>query len=112
MTSEALAAPDDIHACPVKQLNFASRRPGPYGREPEQALRMLMDRLVVVKRQLEALVEQQHVRIEHLGCSSTGGVGVLRELVPSRYDEYRVASVYAEFAHCHGCLRPDRVREP
>lgn len=29
--------------------------------------------------------------------------------IPERYDEYGVASVYAEFAHQRGWLKPDRV---
>ncbi|MFF5170768.1 hypothetical protein ACFY25_34605 [[Kitasatospora] papulosa] len=108
-TSRSLAAPDEIRAYLIDQLNLALRRPGMFGTEGELALRMLMDHLLFVECQPEALAKQQRIWEEHGAWSSTGVAGVFRELVPEHYYEYGIASVYAEFAHCRGWLKPDRV---
>jgi hypothetical protein len=108
-TSRSLAASDEIHAYLVDQLNHALRRPGLFGTESELALRMLMDHLLFVECQPEALAEQQRVWEERGAWSSTGVAGVFRDLIPERYYEYGIASLYAEFAHSRGWLRPDRV---
>ncbi|MDK9498642.1 hypothetical protein QEZ40_003831 [Streptomyces katrae] len=73
---------------------------------------MLMDHLVFVECEPEALAEQQRVWEERGAWSSTGVAGVFRHLIPERYYQYGVASVYAEFAHRHGWLMPDRVLDP
>jgi hypothetical protein len=99
----------EIRAYLVDQLNHALRRPGMFGRESEPALRMLMDHLLFVECQPGALAEQRRVREERGAWSSTGVAGVFRELIPDRYDEYGIASVYAEFAHRRDWLEPDRV---
>lgn len=111
-TPRSLAASDEIRAYLVDQLNHALRRPGMYGRE--LALRMLMDHLLFVEREPGALAEQQRVWEERGAWSSTGVAGVFRGLIPGRYDgdEYGVASVYAEFAHRRGWLKPDRHLAP
>ncbi len=111
-TSRSLAASDEIHAYLVDQLNLALRRPGLFGKEPELALRMLMDHLLFAECQPEALAEQQRVWEERGAWSSTGVAGVFRDLIPERYYEYGIASVYAEFAHRRGWLKPDRVLDP
>ncbi|MEU7339639.1 hypothetical protein [Streptomyces sp. NPDC007074] len=108
-TSRSLAAPDEIHAYLIDQLNLALRRPGILGKESELALRMLMDHLLFVEFQPEALAMQQRIWEEHGVWSSTGVAGVFRDLVPERYYEFGIASVYAEFAHRRGWLKPDRV---
>lgn len=108
-TSRSLAASDEIRAYLVDQLNLALRRPGMFGRESEPALRMLMDHLLFVECQPKALAEQQRVWEERGAWSSAGVAGVFRDLVPDRSYEYGIASVYAEFAHRRGWLKPDRV---
>ncbi|MFJ7199474.1 MULTISPECIES: hypothetical protein [unclassified Streptomyces] len=104
-----LAASDEIRAYLVDQLNFALRRPGLFGRESELALRMLVDHLLFVECQPEAMAEEQRAWEERGAWSSTGIAGVFRDLIPDRYYEYGIASVYAEFAHRCGWLNPDRV---
>lgn len=111
-TSRSLAASDEILAYLIDQLNLALRRPGMFGKESELALRMLMDHLVFAECEPEALVEQQRVWEERGAWSSTGVAGVFRDLIPERYYEYGIASVYAEFAHRRGWLKPDRVLAP
>ncbi|MEU6705549.1 hypothetical protein [Streptomyces wuyuanensis] len=108
-TSRSLAAPDAIRAYLVDQLNHALRRPGTFGSESELALRMLMDHLLFVECQPEALADQQRNWEDRGAWSSTGVAGVFRDLIPERYYEYGVASVYAEFAHRRGWLKPDRL---
>ncbi|MFF8532316.1 hypothetical protein ACN6K9_001568 [Streptomyces sp. SAS_267] len=108
-TSRSLAASDEIRAYLVDRLNFALRRPGIFGTDSELALRMLMDHLLFVECLPEALAEQQRVWDERGAWSSTGVAGVFRDLIPERYYEYGIASVYAEFAHQRGWLKPDRV---
>ncbi|MFJ9822342.1 hypothetical protein ACIRU3_45440 [Streptomyces sp. NPDC101151] len=76
------------------------------------ALRMLMDHLLFVECRPEALAEQQRVWDERGAWSSIGVAGAFRDLIPDRYYEYGIASVYAEFAHCRGWLKPDRVLDP
>ncbi|MET8413723.1 hypothetical protein ABZV34_37830 [Streptomyces sp. NPDC005195] len=107
--SRSLAASGEIRAYLVDQLNLALRRPGMFGRESELALRMLIDHLLFVECRPDALAEQQRVWEERGAWSSTGVAGVFRDLIPERYYEYGIASVYAEFAHRRGWLKPDRV---
>ncbi|MEU3795969.1 hypothetical protein AB0F07_40400 [Streptomyces fructofermentans] len=109
--SRLLAASDEIRAYLIDQLNLALRRPGMFGKESELALRMLMGHLLFAESQPEALAEQQRVWEERGAWSSTGVAGVFRDLIPEHY-EYGIASVYAEFAHHRGWLRPDRVLGP
>lgn len=111
-TSRSLAAPGEIRAYLIDELNLAVRRPGAFGRESELALRMLVDHLLVVECQPEGLIEQQREWQERGAWSSTGVAGVFRDLIPERYYEYGIASVYAEFAHLRGWLKPDRVLVP
>ncbi|MER5597023.1 hypothetical protein [Streptomyces sp. NPDC002265] len=73
------------------------------------ALRMVMDHLLFVECHPKALAEQQRVWEERGAWTSTGVAGVFRNLIPERYYEYGIASVYAEFAHSRGWLKPDRV---
>lgn len=75
----------------------------------ELGLRILLDHLLFVECQPEALVEQQRVWEEHGAWSSIGVAGAFRGLIPDSYCEYGMASVYAEFAHSRGWLKPDRV---
>ncbi|MFG3308699.1 hypothetical protein [Streptomyces wuyuanensis] len=70
---------------------------------------MLMDHLLFVEFQPEALADQQRTWEDRGAWSSTGVAGAFRDLIPKRYYEYGVASVYAEFAHRHGWLKPDRL---
>lgn len=80
-----------------------------FGKESELALRMLMDHLLFAECRPEALAEQRRVWDEQGAWSSTGVAGVFRDLIPDRYNEHGIASVYAEFAHRCGWLKPDRV---
>ncbi|AYG78479.1 hypothetical protein DWB77_00586 [Streptomyces hundungensis] len=80
-----------------------------FGKESELALRMLMDHLLFAECRSGALSEQQRVWEERGAWSSTGVAGVFRDLIPERYYEYGIASVYAEFAHHRVWLKPDRV---
>lgn len=109
-TSRSLAASDEIRAYLIDQLNLALRRPGMFGNEP--ALRMLMDHLLFVESQPDAFAEQQHVWEERGAWSSIGVAGAFRDLIPDNCYEYGMASVYAEFAHRRGWLKPDRVLDP
>jgi hypothetical protein len=111
-TFSSLAAPDEIRAYLIDELNGALRRPGLFGRESEPALRMLVDHLQFVECRPEALAEQQRIWAERGAWSSAGVAGVFRDLIPERYYEYGIASVYAEFAHRLGWLKPDRVLDP
>lgn len=109
-TSRSLAASDEIRAYLVDQLNLALRRPGMYGKE--LAFRMLMDHLLFVECQPEALADQRRMWNDRGAGSSTGLAGMFRDLIPERCHEYVIASVYAEFAHHRGWLKPDRVLDP
>ncbi|GGV74093.1 hypothetical protein GCM10010277_88060 [Streptomyces longisporoflavus] len=99
-------AADDIRAYLIGQLNLALRRPGMFGNEG--ALRMLVDHLLFVEAQPEALAEQQKVWKERGAWTSAGVTGAFQGFVPGRCDD-GMASVYAEFARRRGWLRPDRV---
>ncbi|MEU6768214.1 hypothetical protein ABZ916_37635 [Streptomyces sp. NPDC046853] len=104
--SRSLAAADEIRAYLIGQLNRALRYPGMFGNEG--ALRMLMDHLLFVEAQPEALAEQQEAWEASGAWTSAGVTGAFQGFVPGRYDD-GVASVYAEFAQRRGWLRPDRV---
>ncbi|KUO14435.1 hypothetical protein [Streptomyces dysideae] len=105
--SRTLATADDIHAHLVEQLNHALRRPGMFG--GETALWLLFDHLLFAEGQPTAWDEERG-RLAERGCWNALGVqGVFQRLIPGRNHEYGVASVYAEFAHRRGWLRPDRV---
>ncbi|MFF4444550.1 hypothetical protein [Streptomyces sp. NPDC001502] len=102
-----LAAPEEIHAHFVEELNLALRRPGMFG--GEQALRILLGHLLFVERQPEAFTQQQR-EWEDCGIWSAAGVtGAFRDVIPGHNYEYGMASVYAEFAQKRGWLKPDRV---
>ncbi|MFD7616161.1 hypothetical protein [Streptomyces sp. NPDC059802] len=106
-TSRSLAASDEVRAYLVGQLNLALRRPGMFGNE--LGLRILVDHLLFVECRPEALAEQQRVWEERGAWSNIGVAGAFRDLIPDSYYEYGMASVYAEFAHRRGWLKPDRV---
>lgn len=105
--SRLLASSDEIRTHLVDQLNLALRRPGMYG--GEAALRILIDHLLFTERRPEVFSRQQRMWEERGALTATGVSGAFRDLVPGRDYEYGVASVYAEFAHRCGWLRPDRV---
>ncbi|WP_338137905.1 hypothetical protein [Streptomyces anulatus] len=108
-TDESLAAADDIHTYLVEQLNSALRRPGMFSQR-DAALRMLVDHLLFVERRPEVWAEEQRSWASRGAAgSSTGLGGMFEELMPGGYDQNCVASVYAEFAHRRGWLRPDRL---
>ncbi|MGW0608589.1 hypothetical protein [Streptomyces sp. NPDC002640] len=73
---------------------------------------MLLDHLLFVEGQPEALADQQRRWQERGASSSTGLRGMFRDLFPGRSHEHGIASVYAEFAHHRGWLKPDRVLDP
>jgi hypothetical protein len=75
-TARSLAASDEIRAYLIDELNLVLRRPGMFGKESELALRMLMDHLLFVECQPEALADQQCVWEERGAWSSTGVAGV------------------------------------
>lgn len=75
----------------------------------DAALRMLVDHLLFVERQPEVWAEERRSWASRGAGSSTGLGGVFEELMPGGYDQNCVASVYAEFAHRRGWLRPDRL---
>ncbi|MFD6245602.1 hypothetical protein ACFWGG_10525, partial [Streptomyces roseolus] len=70
---------------------------------------MLMDHLLFVECRPEAWAEQQRIWEDRGAWSGTGVAGAFRGLIPDRCYECGVASVYAEFAHRCGWLKPDRV---
>ncbi|MFD9115164.1 hypothetical protein [Streptomyces bottropensis] len=107
-SSRSLAGADEIHAYFVDQLNSALRRPGMFS-QGDAALRMLMDHLLFVECQPEALADEQRAWGSRWAWTSTGVAGLFKELMPGGYDQHCVASVYAEFAHRRGWLRPDRL---
>ncbi len=108
-STESLAGADEIHAYLVEQLNSALRRPGMFSQR-DAALRMLVDHLLFVERQPEVWAEERRSWASRGAAgSSTGLGGMFEELMPGGYDQNCVASVYAEFAHRRGWLRPDRL---
>ncbi|MET8658366.1 hypothetical protein [Streptomyces griseus] len=107
-STKSLAAADEIHAYLVEQLNSALRRPGMFSQR-DAALRMLVDHLLFLERKPEVWAEQQRSWASRGAGSSTGPGGMFEELMPGGYDQNCVASVYAEFAHRRGWLRPDRL---
>ncbi|WP_243460110.1 hypothetical protein [Streptomyces sp. M54] len=107
-STRSLAGADEIHAYLVEQLNSALRRPGMFSQR-DAALRMLVDHLLFVECRPEAWAEEQRSWTSRGAGSSTGLGGMFEELMPGGYDQNCVASVYAEFAHRLGWLRPDRV---
>ncbi|MEU9674210.1 hypothetical protein AB0D92_11780 [Streptomyces parvus] len=107
-STRSLAGADEIHTYLVEQLNSALRRTGVFSRR-DAALRMLVDHLLFVERQPEVWDEEQSSWASRGAGSSTGLGGMFEELMPGGYDQNCVASVYAEFAHRRGWLRPDRL---
>ncbi|MFJ2234791.1 hypothetical protein [Streptomyces sp. NPDC087859] len=107
-STRSLAGVDEIHAYLVDQLNSALRRPGMFSQRDE-ALRMLIDHLLFVERQPEVWAQEQRAWARRGAGTSTGLAGMFQELMPGGYDQHCVASVYAEFAHRRGWLRPDRL---
>jgi hypothetical protein len=106
--SEAVRSADEIHAYLVARLNDALRRPGMFGGEP--ALWMLFDHLLFAEGSPEAWDEAKERLRERGAWSATGVGGVFRGMIRGRHDS-DAASVYAEFAHRRGWLKPDRVLE-
>ncbi|MFI1931391.1 hypothetical protein [Streptomyces sp. NPDC020330] len=107
-STRSLAGVDEIHAYLVDQLNSALRRPGMFSQR-DAALRMLVDHLLFVECRPEVWAEEQRSWASRGAGSSTGLGGMFEELMPEGYDQNGVASVYAEFAHRRGWLRPDRL---
>ncbi|WP_220093388.1 hypothetical protein [Actinacidiphila glaucinigra] len=103
----AFAAAEEIHAHLVDQLNLALRRPGMYG--GATALRILIDHLLFVERQPEAWAQLQREWEDRGLWTSTGISGAFRDLFPRQADDHVIASVYAEFVHRRGWLKPDHV---
>ncbi|MEO3852040.1 hypothetical protein ABGB09_31145 [Streptomyces sp. B8F3] len=102
-----LAAVEEIHAHLVDQLNLALRRPGMHG--GETALRILVDHLLFVEREPEAWAELKQDWEDRGLWTPTGIAGALQDLFPTRADCDNIASVYAEFVHRRGWLKPYRV---
>ncbi|GAA1934586.1 hypothetical protein [Kitasatospora viridis] len=102
-----LAAAEEIHAHLVGRLNLVLRRPGMYG--GETALRVLIDHLLFVERRPEAWAQLQRDWDDRGLRTPIGIAGTLQDLFPAQADSYEIASVYAEFAHRRGWLKPDRV---
>ncbi|MEU1086635.1 hypothetical protein ABZ401_07320 [Streptomyces sp. NPDC005892] len=107
-STRSLAGADQIHTHLVEQLNSALRRPGIFS-QGDAALRMLVDHLLFVERQPEVWAEEQRSWASRGAGSSTGLGCMFEELMPGGHDQNCVASVYAEFAHRRGWLRPDRL---
>ncbi|MFE1885823.1 hypothetical protein [Streptomyces diastatochromogenes] len=103
----ALASSDDLRAHLIDQLNSVLRRPGMHG-EVEAAVWFVVDHLLFLERRPEAWREQRHAWDRQGAWSPTGVKGALSPLLPPHHAS-GVASVYAEFAHRQGWLRPDRV---
>ncbi|CCK24859.1 hypothetical protein BN159_0480 [Streptomyces davaonensis JCM 4913] len=103
----SLATAEEIHTHLVDQLNLALRRPGMFG--GEMALRILIDHLLFVERQPEAIDQQQREWEDRGLWTSIGVAGAFCDLIPGRNYEYGMASVYAEFAQRRGWLKPDEV---
>ncbi len=70
---------------------------------------MLVDHLLFVERQPEVWDEEHRSWASRGAGSSTGLGGMFEKLMPGGYEQNCVASVYAEFAHRRGWLRPDRL---
>ncbi|MDJ1135076.1 hypothetical protein [Streptomyces iconiensis] len=104
----SVAGVDEIHAYLVDQLNSALRRPSMFS-QGDAALRMLVDHLLFVECRPEVWAEEQRAWVSRGARTSTGVAGMFQELMPGGCDQYYVASVYAEFAHRRGWLRPDRL---
>ncbi|GGV42435.1 hypothetical protein GCM10010245_66570 [Streptomyces spectabilis] len=102
-----LAAAEEIYDHLIDQLNLALRRPGMYG--GEVAFRVLIDHLLFVERQPEAWNELQRSWEEQGLWTPLGPRGAFKDVFPAQPGSYEVASVYAEFAHRRGWLKPDRV---
>ncbi|AZM44427.1 hypothetical protein DMB38_35970 [Streptomyces sp. WAC 06738] len=102
-----LAAAEEIHAHLADQLNLALRRPGMHG--GETALRILIDHLLFMEREPEAWAELQQDWENRGLWTPTGIAGALHDLFPAQADCNDTASVYAEFVHRRGWLKPDRV---
>ncbi|MEV6852682.1 hypothetical protein ACIF6I_06690 [Streptomyces microflavus] len=107
-STRSLAGVDEIHAYLVEQLNSALRCPGMFSQR-DAALWMLVDHLLFVECQPEVWAEEQRSWESRGAGSSTGLGGMFEELMPGGYDQKCVASVYVEFAHRRGWLRPDRL---
>lgn len=103
-----LAGADEIRAYLVDQLNSVLRRPGMYS-QGDSGLWMLMDHLLFVERRPELWAQERRSRVSRGAGTSTGLAGMFQDRIPGGYDQNCVASVYVEFAHRCGRLRPDRV---
>ncbi|MFJ9106556.1 hypothetical protein [Streptomyces sp. NPDC102283] len=107
-STRSLAGVDEIHAYLIEQLNSALRRPGTFS-QGDAALWMLVNHLLFVECQPEVWAEEQRSWASRGSGSSTGLGGMFGELMPGGNDQDCVASVYTEFAHRRGWLRPDRL---
>ncbi|MEU5231302.1 hypothetical protein AB0G82_18775 [Streptomyces anulatus] len=106
--TESLAGVDEIRAYLVDQLNAVLRRPGMFSQR-EDGLWMLMDHLLFVERRPEVWAQEQRSWVSRGAGASTGLAGMFQERMPGGYDQHCIASVYVEFAHRCGWLKPDRL---
>ncbi|MFD0038583.1 hypothetical protein ACFVIZ_13190 [Streptomyces anulatus] len=88
-------------------MNSALRRPGMFSQH-DAALRMLIDHLLFVECRPEIWAEEQRAWARRGAGTSIGLAGMFRELTGA-CDQNCIASVYAEFAHRRGWLRPDHL---
>ncbi|MGM1061673.1 hypothetical protein [Saccharothrix sp. Mg75] len=105
----SLPGADEVRTHLLDRANDALRRPGTHG--GEIGLLLCLDAAVFahgLTREWTAFREGLVERRAANGAGVRGGVHV----VLGRADDDVVASVYAEFAHRHGLLRPDRLLDP
>ncbi|QNP67168.1 hypothetical protein IAG43_00015 [Streptomyces genisteinicus] len=76
----------------------------------ELALQIQITHLLFVERQPDGLrLMRQDWHARGFGDCALGIKGPLRDVFPQEAHSDEIASVYAEFAHVHGWLRPDRA---
>ncbi len=75
----------------------------------ETAFRILIDQLLFVEREPEAWAQLKQDWEDRGLWTSIGISGALQDLFPTQADCHDIASVYAEFAHRRGWLKPDHV---
>lgn len=107
MPPAPLAAAEEIYDHLIDQLNLALRRPGMYG--GEVALRILIDHLLFIERRPEAWDQLKQSWEEQGLWTPVGPRGAFEDVFPARSDGCEVASLYPEFAHWRGWLKPDRA---
>ncbi|MEU8383333.1 hypothetical protein [Streptosporangium sp. NPDC048865] len=90
----------------LTQINAALRRPGMFG--GEIALRIHFDAMAFADDREQAWNEERDSLQARGAFLSTGVRGAFESLWGAGTDDM-AASVYAEFAHRHGWLHPDRI---